>query len=222
MVMNKQKGNMYGFVTHTYNPIKGLCSHDCKYCYMKRFGNLKPIRIVESELGDLGFQNFIFVGSSIDMFAEDVPEEWIEKVLINCDSYAFNSYLFQTKNPKRFLKFVEMMPEDTTIGTTLESNKDYNISKAPIIEERVRAIEKISKDWLFPIMITIEPILDFDFLEFVALIKRCKPKWVNVGADSQGHNLPEPNKQKILDLINELRKFTEVRIKNNLKRICPT
>jgi hypothetical protein len=28
-------GNMYAFVTHTGNPIKELCPHDCSYCYMK-------------------------------------------------------------------------------------------------------------------------------------------------------------------------------------------
>src|SRR3990167_1900105 len=31
-MLNKQKGNMYGFVTHTWNPIKGKCSHNCSYC----------------------------------------------------------------------------------------------------------------------------------------------------------------------------------------------
>ena len=29
-MLNEQKGNMYGFVTHTWNPIKGKCFHcDC-------------------------------------------------------------------------------------------------------------------------------------------------------------------------------------------------
>jgi len=27
MTLNKQKGNMYGFVTHTWNVIKGKCPH---------------------------------------------------------------------------------------------------------------------------------------------------------------------------------------------------
>ena len=58
--MNKQKGNMYGFVTHTWNPIRGECPHDCKYCYMKKWGKQKPLRLVEKELKtDLGSGNFI-------------------------------------------------------------------------------------------------------------------------------------------------------------------
>ena len=31
--LNVAKGNMYEFVTHTWNPIKGICPHGCKYCY---------------------------------------------------------------------------------------------------------------------------------------------------------------------------------------------
>ena len=39
MAMNKVKqgSNMYPWVTHTWNVIKGKCPHDCSYCYMKRF-----------------------------------------------------------------------------------------------------------------------------------------------------------------------------------------
>jgi len=37
MGLNISKGNMYGFMTHTFNIIKGRCSHDCVYCYMKQF-----------------------------------------------------------------------------------------------------------------------------------------------------------------------------------------
>jgi DNA repair photolyase len=35
MPLNPSKGNMYPFVTHTWNPIRGKCPHDCSYCYMK-------------------------------------------------------------------------------------------------------------------------------------------------------------------------------------------
>ena len=68
-------------------------------------------------------------------------------------------------------------------------------------------------------MVTIEPIIDFDLNIIVDWIKRIKPKWVNIGADSKGHKLPEPSKEKIEALIKELKKFTEVRIKPNLNRL---
>jgi len=80
MALNKSKGNMYEFVTHTWNAIKGECPHDCSYCYMKRWGKLNPIRLDTREFKtDLGEGNFIFVGSSCDMFADSIPYEWIEE-----------------------------------------------------------------------------------------------------------------------------------------------
>ncbi len=69
------------------------------------------------------------------------------------------------------------------------------------------------------ILLTIEPILDFDLKEFVDMIRDINPKWVNIGADSQRHNLPEPTREKVDDLIKELKKFTEIKEKSNLKRL---
>ena len=45
-MLNKvsKNGNMYQFVTHTWNTIKGECPHGCPYCYMKRWGKQKPVR----------------------------------------------------------------------------------------------------------------------------------------------------------------------------------
>ena len=88
MPLNKTKGNMYDFVTHTWNPIKGRCSHDCQYCYMKRWGELPDLHLDAREMKtDLGSGNYIFVGSSTDMFAEDVSWEWIT---IGADSQRCN------------------------------------------------------------------------------------------------------------------------------------
>lgn len=36
MGLNKAKGEMYKFVTHTWNTVKGECFHNCRYCYMKK------------------------------------------------------------------------------------------------------------------------------------------------------------------------------------------
>ena len=58
---------MYEFVTHTWNPIKGKCSHGCTYCYMKKMcSRLNTPRLDAAELTCyLECSNFIFVGSSI-------------------------------------------------------------------------------------------------------------------------------------------------------------
>ena len=67
--------------------------------------------------------------------------------------------------------------------------------------------------------ITIEPIIDFDLNDFISLLKVAKPKQVNIGADSGNNRLPEPSKEKVLHLIDELQKFTTIHNKSNLKRL---
>ena len=57
------------------------------------------------------------------------------------------------------------------------------------------------------IAITIEPILNFDLIPFVQAIRRIKPKWVYIGADSKSHHLPEPQAEKIALLIQELKEL---------------
>ena len=86
MGLNLSKGDMYKFVNYTWNPIKGKCLHDCSYCYMKQINpNANPPRLAEYELNtDLGCGRSIFIGSSTDMFAEDIPSEWIAIVLDYC------------------------------------------------------------------------------------------------------------------------------------------
>ena len=216
MVLNKQKGNMYAFVTHTWNPIKGKCSHECLYCYMK-ISKQKPIRLVDKELeDDLGEGKFIFIGSSTDIFADDVPGDWISKILCQCRGFN-NRYLFQTKNPKRFDEFKHEFPDNSVFGTTLESNINHNnISVAPTIVNRAKALAEFDAPTK---TITIEPILEFDIISFEFILKTIKPEWISIGADSKRHNLPEPSKEKIIELIKRMELFTNVKIKDNLKRL---
>jgi DNA repair photolyase len=112
---------------------------------------------------------------------------------------------------------MDSIPITSTLITTLESNRKYPkiYNLAPPIKKRVEAFEKI--DWAK--MITVEPILDFDTDQFVKMIKGCEVQQVNIGADSGHNHLPEPPKGKIIELISELRKFTTVFEKKNLKRI---
>ncbi len=213
MTMNKVKGNMYNWVTHTWNPIKGKCPHDCSYCYMKRF-SLPELHLDEKCMkDDLGQGNFIFVGSSTDMFADEVSVLWIAKVLEHCKKFD-NKYLFQSKNPAIFNAF--SFPEKTIFGTTIETNYINNfLSKAPLTTVRADMMRKIKGKK----MVSIEPIINFGLDFFVDMIKAIKPEFVSIGADSKGHNLPEPSWEKVQELIKELKKFTEVKIKDNLIRL---
>lgn len=215
------KGNMYDFITHTWNPIKGKCEHECGYCYVSRLvKNQKEIRLDDKAMKtDLGSDNFIFVGSGTDVFAKNISSEWITEVLNYCDKFN-NKYLFQSKNPERFMEFIQHpVFAKSVICTTIESNRDYEDCKAPSVEERVTAIEMIKSEIDIDVYVTIEPIMDFDLTELVNLIKRCNPAQVNIGADSKGAGLIEPTQEKITELIEELSKFTTVMEKKNLKRL---
>ena len=215
MGLNKQRGNMYAFVTHTWNPIRGKCPHDCSYCYMKVYPQ-PELHFAENEMKtNLGEGNFIFMGSSTDEWAMGVPVDWILKSLKHCRKYPLNRYLFQSKNPARFLQFIDFMPPDFVLGTTIETNRDYEVSQAPTSEARILAM----LDLPMPKMVSIEPIMDFDLDYFVDWIKQIAPEFVSVGADSKGHNLPEPSSDKVRSLIKKLGEFTIVKVKDNLGRL---
>ena len=218
MSLNISTGNMYDDVTHTWNTVKGQCYHDCSYCYMKKWGHLKPVRLDEKEFNtDLGSDNFIFVGSSCDMFAKDIPKEWILETLSFCRD-SDNAYLFQTKNPERLLEYIEWLPTDSVVCTTIETNRAYlEMKNSPPVYERSAAMNTISCH--LDTYVTIEPIMDFDLYELLTLIGECQPEQSNIGADSGGNMLTEPNKYQILELIKHLKVFTTVKQKKNLKRL---
>lgn len=217
MPLNQSKGNMYEFVTHTWNTVKGECPHGCSYCYMKRFGKQNPVRFDESELmTDLGKGNFIFVGSSCDLFAESIPEHWIQKTINKC-FWSDNCYLFQSKNPARMAAHLPPRPGQIVACTTIETNRNYPeiMKNSPEVLHRVLGLKSL----IYRKYVTIEPILDFDLDRMVELIKMCDPYQVNIGADSGGNNLPEPKLAKVMRLIDELNKFTTVVKKRNFNRL---
>ena len=220
--------NMYEWITRKRNFVGGQCPYQCSYCstnsFKKRFPNANKkysgeLRLIEKELEkNEGCGRVIFIQNCSDLFAKGVKSEWIERILEHCRKFD-NTYLFQTKNPQRYLEIgLDNFPHNSLFGTTLESNRFYEkISKAPTPIERAEWMELLGEKRKK--IITIEPILQFDLIPFVVMIKAIKPKWVNIGADSKGHNLPEPSSQDIKNLIEELEEFTEVKIKDNLKRL---
>lgn len=223
MSLNKSKGNMYDFITHTWNTVKGHCHHDCSYCYMKRWGELNPSRLDRKEFKtDLGKDNFIFVGSSCDMFSDDIPMEWTLETIDYCNQFD-NKYLFQSKNPARFLKILDHpIIKKSVFCTTIESdifNKEIMVN-SPSIYNRAQSMNEISKH--IETYVTIEPIMKFNHDDLINLISICKPKQVNIGADSGGNKLPEPTQEEIINLINALSGFTNVKSKKNLHRLLKT
>jgi len=186
---------------------------------MHRFKQNK-VRFDSKELRtDLGKGNFIFVGSSCDMFAETIPHDWIANTLIKAWESSDNRYLFQSKNPFRISCYREGLPDSSVVCTTIETNRwiPSVMGNSPNQEDRARGMEYMA--YHFDRYVTIEPVIDFDLVPMVELIKRCEPIQVNIGADSGNNHLPEPSADKLLALIDELSKFTTIAKKRNLRRI---
>jgi len=183
----------------------------------------KPVgelRLDEKALDDdLGGGRTIFVGSSTDMWADEVPRIWINEVMMRIVENNGNHYIFQTKNPYGFAGWVH--EGDYILGVTLESNRDYEISQAPCVAVRVSDLRYLCDCCLgeSQLFISIEPILDFDINILIEIITHISPDFVTIGADSKKTRLPEPSPKKIHDLVTRLRTFTDVRLKPNLKRL---
>lgn len=196
---------MFGHVTHTHTHMGGECSHRCRYCYVGRgtYGRIPkytgPILMVEKELRvNYGEGKRIFIEHCNDLFAADVPDEMIRRVLEHCCRFPKNDYLFHTKNPGRYRAYLELMPANRTLGITAETNRPTpTVSSAPPPMERLTAFSQLPG----PKLVTIEPILKFDLDEFVAGIVLAKPDQVIIGADSKATGLQEPDRREILPLI---------------------
>jgi protein gp37 len=226
MALNKQKGNMYSDITHTWNPLGGKCLHDCAYCSTHKLSS-KPviaakysgeIRLANSVYDNLGKGKTIFVCAQNDLFAAGVDQFMIERILNQCRRFPDNIYHFQTKNPDRFNEFTDLFPKNSILCTTIETNRWYQdiMHSCPLPIHRSQAMFHVKG---FEKRVTIEPIIEFDEVMMYQMINLCKPDVVYVGADSGNNKLPEPGKKRILDLIEEIKSYAKVQIKSNLTRL---
>jgi len=209
---------MYPWVSHTWNPIKGRCPHGCMYCYMRRFP-LKALELKSRELTtDLGQDRTIFVGSGTDMFAASVNPDWIRAVLQKCADHPENTYLFQSKNPKRYFEFHGKFPPSTIFGTTIETNRPNHYTGGASVFDRAASLRLLGRTARR--MVSVEPVMDFDPEPMEALVALARPEFVSIGADSKGHNLPEPSWGKVQDLADALGlQGISIRTKSNLERL---
>jgi len=232
-MLNKSKGNMYEWITSTANPLSGECMHKCSYCYVNKLKHVRPViankytgkpELSENGLKQISGKNkTIFIVDMCDLFAENVDIEIIKSILCKCASRNDNTYLFQTKNIQRIYESKEIRKmlygiKSVILSTTVESNIRYKqMGNSPELISRIKAIKYLSV--FFATQITIEPIMDFNLGFFVEMLKDSDAYQINIGADSGNNNLPEPPKEKILELIAELEKFTIVKQKKNLNRL---
>lgn len=219
-----------------WNPISGCC-YTCVYCWARRLAltklkntprykdGFKP-RLNERDLKRKFKHPIVFVGFMSDMWGDCIPDSWIERVLEHLESYDNGRHLFffLTKNPARYRDFLHLLPENSYIGTTIETNRDEyfydgKISNAPLPSERYRSFKGVRWHWK---NVTLEPIMDFDMETIVKWIGRIDPVLVFLGYDSFRLGLPEPPLSKTVHLIKTLEKEYFVLYKNLRKSVEPT
>lgn len=215
---------MYPWVTHTHCHLGGECPHKCSYCYVDHFPYGRPakykgeLRLIEKEFDvQYGIGNSIFIENCNDMLAKEVSDDFITEIIDHCKQWTANEYVFQTKNPARYLDLDGLFPHHSIFGCTIETNRIIpGISTAPNPEDRMLAMEKLTGRKF----VTIEPVLDFDVDILASWIDRIRPEFLNLGADSKNHNLPEPTFEKIMQFTEKLKEYgIELREKHNLARL---
>lgn len=161
------------WATHTWNPVTGCWGpggsqetpNRCSYCYAhkmaKRFyggvpagDNFSPL-LIESKLGEpsrVKKPARIFVCSMGDLFGEWVPWEWIELVLQQVRSNPQHTFMFLTKNPKRYQEF-NPWPRNAWVGTTVEDQAAC-LERVPHLYKAVPAVRFISFEPLLGVINT--------------------------------------------------------------------
>lgn len=201
----------------TWNPFKG-CLFNCTYCKPSFQAQAKRQKhkcqwcyefvphIHPERLEKFPSAKKIFVAGNGDIcFCSEKFTREIIKVISN-KKYKDKVFYFQSKRPQYFEKFLDILPENVVLITTLETNRieNYeNISKAPNPVQRYSQFLKLD----FPNkVITIEPIVDFDHDEFLSMILNINPDYVWIGLNTKPKqvHLPEPSKEKFDRFYNSL------------------
>ena len=89
----------------------------------------------------------IFVGSMGDLFGDWVPEEWIEAVIRAAMDCGQHTFIFLTKNPKRYHEF-GLWPPNCWVGTTVTNQADA--------DERIPWLLQVDAPVRF---VSLEPLL---------------------------------------------------------------
>jgi len=217
---------MFKSITRTWNCFVG-CDFGCTYCSARRLAEtrlrnserykdgFKP-HLVESELNrKFKPREFIFVAYMGDIAFASGPDR--KAILTRIRQFKKTKFLIQSKDP-RFFDTVDW-PDWNNIyyGTTIETNRDYQLSKAPEPWDRYSDMAALEHPHKF---ISIEPICDFDLFVLLDWMRDIEPEIIEVGADNYHNNLPEPDAWKLNHLLNELRRTChQVIEKDGLKRL---
>jgi protein gp37 len=113
-----------------------------------------------------------------DMFGKWIPSLWIEKIFASCTANPQWDYLFLTKDPWRYLEFIDQFPPTAWIGASVDTQKRVRATEDAFRElKHVRRIKWLS---LEPLLAPVE-FTDLSLFD-----------WVVIGALSATRQHPAP------------------------------
>jgi protein gp37 len=173
------------FADFSWNPITG-CKNGCDYCWAKKFNDryfktdftvpvFHPERLNEKIPGMPKERNYItkvispdksviFTVDMGDIFSKGVDSEWQIKVFQYVSNHPDTNFLFLTKRPAMYFAWIDIIPENTFLGTSL----DYAHNLI-----RVKYIKDLGRKAGIRTFVNIEPLMsrmdqvDFSGIDFV-------------------------------------------------------
>lgn len=229
-------GRMFKTVKDTLNVGKG-CTFNCSYCNVRkqivprlkvnpateRYRDGFAVRLFRDRLENpdykRGGDGLVFIWYMGDWMCPAVLDEWIREILGVVRRDPNTEFLSCSKNPERYSDFLDELPPNLWLGTTIETNREIadRFTNAPPVRRRYRAMVKL--DWRKKFL-AIEPKMVCDPPVLLEWVEDMGIKIVEVGADNYGNNLPESTPEQVEYLLGGLRKICDVVVeKEGLERL---
>jgi len=216
----KPKTKMYPERKTNISAFRG-CGWGCTYCAFKntlrfqscdackKFNPHAHLEALNKTPPKTNNGEYVAVGMNGDVAFASVGE--LRAMINYCTKWSDRTFMMQSKDPSCFIPYT--LPDNLIIATTIESDIDHDVSKAPNTVNRFESMRSLNCRK----MITIEPILTFNMNRLFMMIHLINPEIVYIGYDSKNNNLPEPTIDETRELIEQLR-ISGIDVKEKLIR----
>jgi protein gp37 len=233
-VFNRTNENIE-WATWSWNPVTG-CQHGCIYCYArdiaKRFydpqigfnPHFYPERLSAPQNTPVPRsaslkERLVFTVSMGDLFGEWVPREWIEAVMEEVRAAPQWTFIFLTKNPRRYLEID--FPKNAWVGATADTQERADVA-LEVFSKLHYGLAKVERPAV--LFLSIEPMREKLDLSgavqggpayFLSVVD-----WIIIGGQSDSSGEPErqPEWDWVETVLNQAREADcKVYFKPNLK-----